>query len=154
MSNKFAQKKPMSTKKILSELVQQSNRQRMQIQQLASKVGEDINRLDTMLRTNWEYLHSVIEIMRQSVPGPEGYISDENLEKAYNTVRDRNKAEALEHLKAQLSPGQGVCTRCHHVDGGPNFFSIVDGKEITSCPNCHSRDTVVLKDTEVLEVAS
>lgn len=147
--------KPMpSTRRVISDLQAQVSLQHKQLQQISMKVAQDLDHIDRMTRTSWEYLWGLIELLRNAPSGEQSlaFLTDEAIDKSRDIVLTRWKAEAFEGLKAKLSPGQGACSRCHHVDGGPNFFAPNTQGKVDNdpkCPNCGSMNTLFLKDTAV-----
>lgn len=79
-------------------------------------------------------------------------VTDEVVEEGRQRARARMKAEALDAIKDELSPGECVCVRCHFRSGGPNFFKDAANPHVATCPNCRTPNTAWLKDTEVVNV--
>lgn len=130
-------------KKEVAELREQLGILRKQFQQVNLKLAQDLKLFEVRTITSWEYLWSLVEALR--VDGKLEFLTDGNLEEFRKVVIERWRAEALNERKTKLQPGQAVCTKCHHVAGGPDFF---EGDSTTSnCPNCKESDTAHLKST-------
>lgn len=135
--------------KQVKELRQQMEILRKQFQQFNFKMIEHHKQFDERGMTYWEYLWSVVEALRED--GKFEWLTEARIDELRKVVIKRWKDEALEHLKKDLETGAGVCERCHHRAGGPEFFK---GEEEESlCPNCGGKGTVFLKNTKVEKVA-
>ena len=130
--------------KQMKELRQQVEILRKQFQQFNFKMIEHHKQFDERTMTYWEYLWSVVEALK--VDGKFEWLTEQRIDELRKVVIDRWQQEAFEHLKKDLETGSGVCERCHHKAGGPEFF--VEDEEESVCPNCNSKGTVYLKNTE------
>lgn len=149
----FREKPAKSTQSQINDLREEFGILRKQFQQVMMKTAQDFKHVEDRTMTLWEYLWALIEGLK--LEGKLEFLSEESIEKFRDIVLARWRADALAGIQRGLTPGQGVCTRCHHVDGGPNFFPVVEGKEVESptCPNCKAENTLFLKDTEIVQEA-
>ncbi len=139
------QRVPMQ--KQVNELREQMEILRKQFQQVNFKLAQDFQVFEQKDMTLWEYLWATIEALRME--GNLEFLTEDRLEHFREIVMTRWRAEALEGLKKKLTPGQAVCQKCHHVDGGPNFFDGED--EESTCNNCNAKGTAFVKDTVVVQ---
>lgn len=133
--------------KQLKEFRQQLEILRRQFQQFNLKMVEHHKMFDERSMTAWEYLWSVVEALR--IEGQLEWLTEEKIDHFRKIVLERWKDQALTNLKDRLGVGAGICERCHHTAGGPEFFK--DEEEKSRCPNCGAEDSVFLKN--VKEVA-
>lgn len=137
------QKVPLG--KQVKELRTQMEMLRKQFQMFNLKLAEHHKIFDERSMTSWEYLWATVETLREE--GHLEFLTEDRIEHFRKIVMQRWRAEAFEELKKNLLVGQGICERCHHVAGGPEFFK--GAEEESTCPNCKSKGTAYLKDTTV-----
>lgn len=144
-ASRFA-KKPTARRQV-GDLREQFEILRGQLQQISAKMAHDFRQLDERTMVGWEFLWSIVEALRED--GKLAFMTEDNLEKFRTIVVAKWKQDALQNIKRKLTAGQGVCTRCHRVDGGPNFFQNKDKPDVPICPGCKTENTLYLKDTDM-----
>lgn len=158
MSNRTApngtrEKAKHSTQRQVNDLREEFGILRKQVQQISLKIAQDLQHVEDRTMTSWEYLWGLVEALKTE--GKLEFLSEELVDKFRVIVLARWKSGALEGIKSKLTPGQGVCMKCHHIDGGPNFFPEIGGDGgPTICPNCKAQNTLFLKDTNIAQEAA